>query len=79
VSLVAVIISAGFDLTASISTRGDGEAVSPGLADIGAPSSAGTGPDGGGIECTGVTAANVADAAALCAGPQNGRTYQHLR
>ena len=49
-SLVAVVISAGFDLTASISTRGEGEAVLPGMADVGAPSSAGTGPDGGGIE-----------------------------
>ena len=78
-SLVAVIISAGFDLTASISTRGEGEAVSPGTADIGAPSSAGTGPDGAGIECAGVTPANVADAAAVCAGRRNGRMYQHLR
>jgi hypothetical protein len=51
--------------------------VSPGMADIGAPSSAGTGPNGGGIECTGVTPA--ADAAALCPGRRNGRMYQHLR
>jgi hypothetical protein len=34
VSLVAVVISAGFDLTAGISTLGEGEAVSPGMADI---------------------------------------------
>ena len=51
-SVVAVITSAGFGLTASVLTCGEGGGVSPGLADIGAPSAAGTGPDGAGIECS---------------------------
>jgi hypothetical protein len=76
-SVVALLTGAAFGLTASISTFGEGGAVSPGLTDIGAPSAAGFGPDGAGIECK--VARPIAGGPACCTGWPGARTYQHLR
>jgi hypothetical protein len=75
-SVVALLTGAAFGLTACISTCGKGGVMSPGLTDTGAPSAAGFGPDGAGIECKGVAGAGRA---ACCAGWPAARTYQHLR
>jgi hypothetical protein len=74
-SVVALLTDPAFGLTACISTRGEGGVVSLGLTDIKAPSAAGFGPDGAGIECKGVAGPPVA----ACIGWPIARTYQHLR
>ena len=68
-------------MTARILMCGEGGALSPGVIDVGAvaDSAAAIGPDRADVEFDGVAAADVAGAAACCAGWPGARKYQHLR
>ena len=80
-SVVAPTTGAGFGLTARILMCGEDGALPPGVIDVGAVAdlAAAIGPDCAGVEFDGAAAADVAGAAACCAGWPGARKYQHLR